>query len=106
MSFEDFMKTCCNWHIQSETTVFKYDKVIYKGEWCYMPRMLRKCYFIKRFYITNVTERKITLFVVLKNDYSNKLYNHLKDKYMLHLIESNYKGGVTHANDSRRQENV
>ena len=30
----------------------------------------------------------------------------MNDKYMLHWIVSNYKGGVTHAVDSRRPKNV
>lgn len=80
MSFEEFMWVCGNWHIQAETTIVKYDHVIYKGEWCYMPRMLRKCYFIKRFYISDVEMRKITLYVGLKHEYSDKLYKHLKNK--------------------------
>lgn len=81
MSFDEFMNRCGNWHIQSETTIVKYDRVIYKGEWCYMPRVIRKCYYIKRFYVSDVELRKITLYVGLKNEYSYKLYKHLKNKF-------------------------
>lgn len=85
MTFKEFVNACGNWHIQADTTIIKYDHEMYHGEYCNMPKMIRKHYYIKRFYISNVSERKIILYVTLNKDSSDKLYERLKHKYSIKL---------------------
>lgn len=80
MTFREFTDICGNWHIQCNVYVVKCDYVLYEGEWCDMPKIIRKCYDIKRFYINSVELKSITLYVRLKPEYSNKLYERLKNK--------------------------
>lgn len=80
LSFGEFTLLCCNWHIQCNVTIVKYDHVLYSGEWCDMPAIIRKCYWIKKFYVSDVELRNITLYVCLKYECSKKLYNYLKSK--------------------------
>lgn len=89
VTFKEFIKYCANFHIQAEITIVKYDHIIYQGEYCNMPKMIRKHYDIKQFYVTNVTERKIVLYVGLNKDSSDKLYKRLKHKYSNILREAN-----------------
>ena len=87
MTFREFTDVCGNWHIQCNVSVVKYDHVLYEGEWYNMPKIIRKCYYIKRFYVSDVELRKITLYVGLKPEYSDRLYNYRKYKYHMWLLK-------------------
>lgn len=81
MTFREFTDVCGNWHIQCNVSVVKYDHVLYEGEWCDMPKIIRKCYYINRFYVNSVEMKSFSLYVRLKPEYSDRLYNYLKYKY-------------------------
>lgn len=80
MSFKEFVIICGNWHIQCNVSVIKYGHVMYVGEWCDMPKIIRKCYYIKKFFVNSVDSKSFTLYVRLKHEYSDKLYKYIKNK--------------------------
>lgn len=81
MTFKEFINTCRNWHIQANVIIIRYDHELYRGDYCDMPKMIRKHYYIKQFYVANVALHTIVLYVALNKDSSDKLYERLKHKY-------------------------